>query len=224
MILDNNIDNNFILFKNLYEEISLIRGQVNFNIYMFENGRYDDDCRSKYFRYIIINKNDKTKFICGNLIYLICNIHKITDCYFEYDIKTLYGIIERYKIIKEIINVNDVIIYDLNLIYNYRTNKRPKKKYCLGIVIDKIDFNNKSLIIKDIDFNKFKYENDFYKYIGTYFNVLGTNRHKLYYEVNDEDNIYTRNTTKIVSKNILFIQHAITKSKKENLNNIPILV
>ena len=100
------------LFKKLYQEIANVKVQVSFNNHFFPCGTADDECDSEYYRYILINKKNNKK-LCGNLIWLLQKIDAVIDYNFEYDFGSLYGILERFKIITKMEKIDDVIVYDL---------------------------------------------------------------------------------------------------------------
>lgn len=206
------------LFKSLYQEIANIKVQVNFNTYFFPCGSSDDECDSNYYRYILINKNNNKK-LCGNLIWLLQKIDAVIDYNFEYDFYSLYGILERFKIITKMEKIDGVIIYDLFEAYG------NLERFDM---IKNIEMNGKVLTYNDLDMDKIKDMYGFLYFVSKYFNQIGVNQFRLYYKLKDSErtndldyNIY-RLATK--GKHSMKIQTVINKSRKENYCNLPILV
>jgi hypothetical protein len=206
------------LFKNLYQEIANIRTQVLFNRHFFPDGNADDECDSYYYRYILINKNNNKK-LCGNLIWLIQKIDDVIDYHFDYDIYSLYGILERFKIINKLDKIDGVIVYDLFETYD---------NLIKFDMIKSIEMNNKVMTYNDLNLDKINNLYSFLSFVSKYFNQEGVNQFKLYYKLKKEEftfdldyNIYKLATK---GKNSMRIQTAINKSKKDNYCNLSIMV
>ena len=184
-----------------------IKYDVKFNEKIFDSGRYLDNSKSKCIQYILINQKTNEKII-GNLLYILSNMDNVIDkSNFEYEMTDLYGILERYEIIKNIKKLNDVKIYDFKKIYDIVKNNN----FDVNIIL-----NDKSLDINSLDFKKHNIIgfNDFYEYIGNYFEIDGINCFNLYF----------KNDRYLKPKPITKIQSVINKSKKDNYCNIQISV
>ena len=207
MLTINNDKSTKDLFTKLYEEMKNIKYDVNFNEKIFDSGRYLDCSKSKCIQYILINQKTNEKII-GNLLYILSNMDNIIDkSNFEYEMTDLYGVLERYEIIKNIKKLNDVKIYDFKKIYDIVKNNNFDVN---------IKLNDKSLDINSLDFEKHNIIgfNDFYEYIGNYFNINSIN----YF------NLYFKTERYLKPKPITKIQSVINKSKKDNYCNIQISV
>lgn len=206
------------LFKNLYQEIANIRTQVLFNTHFFPHSNGDDECDGYYYRYILINKNNNKK-LCGNLIWLIQKMDDIIDYNFEYDIYSLYGILERFKIINKLDKIDGVIVYDLFETYDNLTTFD---------MIKNIEMNGASLTYNDLKLDKINNLYSFLSFVGMFFNQQGVNQFKLYYKLKDEERTFDLDYNKYKlatkGKHSIKIQTAINKSKKDNYCNLPIVV
>ena len=198
------------LFKNFYEEMRNIKYDVNFNEKIFDSGRYLDCSKSKCIQYILINEITNEKII-GNLLFILSNIDNIIDkSNFDYEMTDLYSILERYEIIKNIKKINGIKVYDFKKIYDVVKNNNFDVN---------VSLNDKSLDINSLEFEKHNIIgfNDFYEYIGNYFNLYGVNCFNLYFKNTHGDKY-------IKPKPITKIQSVINKSKKDNFCNIQIRV
>jgi hypothetical protein len=207
MLTINNDKSTKDLFEKLYEEMRNIKYDVNFNDKIFDSGRYLDCSKSKCIQYILINQKTNEKII-GNLLYILSNMDNIIDkSNFEYEMTDLYGVLERYEIIKNIKKLNDVKIYDFKKIYDVVKNNNFDVN---------INLNDISLDINSLDFEKHNIIgfNDFYEYIGNYFNIDGINCFNLYFKTDRY----------LKPKPVTKIQSVINKSKKYNYCNIQISV
>ena len=147
-------------------------------------------------------------FDSGRYLDILSNMDNVIDkSNFEYEMTDLYGILERYEIIKNIKKLNDVKIYDFKKIYDIVKNNN----FDVNIIL-----NDKSLDINSLDFKKHNIIgfNDFYEYIGNYFEIDGINCFNLYF----------KNDRYLKPKPITKIQSVINKSKKDNYCNIQISV
>lgn len=206
------------LFKNLYQEIANIRTQVLFNTHFFPNSDADDEYDSYCYRYIMINKKNNRK-LCGNLIWLIQKIDDIVDYNFDYDIFSLYGILERFKIINKLDKIDGLVIYDL---FEYYDNLL---KFSM---IKNIEMNGKIMTYNHLNLNTITDLYSFLIFVGKYFNQMGVNQFKLYYKLKDNekkfDLDYDKYKLATKGKHSIKIQTAINKSKKENYCNLSIIV
>jgi hypothetical protein len=198
------------LFKKFYEEIRNIKYDVNYNEKIFDSGWYLDCSKSKCIQYILFNEVTNEKII-GNLLFILSNIDNIIDkSNFDYKMTDLYGILERYEIIKNIKKINGVRIYDFKKIYDVVSNNNFDVN---------INLNNKLLEVNSLEFEKHNIIgfNDFYEYIGTYFDLWGVNCFNLYFKNTQQENY-------VKPKPITKLQSVINQSKKDNYCNIEIRV
>ena len=210
MLTINNTKNTKELYEKLYRELVKIKYDVNYNHKIFDAGRYLDCSESKCIQYILINEMTNKKII-GNLFYILSNIDNIIEkSYFDYEMNDLYGILERYQVIKNINKINGIKVYDFKKIYEVVKNN--------DIDVN-IRLNGKSLDINSLDLEKHNIIgfNDFFEFIGNYFNLYGVNCFNLYFKTTDQDNY-------IKPKSATKIQGVINKSKKDNFCNIQISV
>ncbi len=218
MLTINNDKSTKDLFTKLYEEIAIIKSQVNYNPYFFPSANVDDEYSTHYYRYIMINKKNNRK-LCGNLIWLIQKIDDIINYKFDYDMYSLYGVIERFKIIKKIEKIEGLVIYDLFETYD---------NLLKFDMIRNIEMNNKIMTYNDLKLDKITDLYEFLGFVGNYFNQLGVNQFKIYYKLKNgehprdlSDENYKLATN---GKHSMKIQTAINKSKKDNYCNLSIVV
>ena len=203
------------LYQSFYEELKSIKYDVTYNVEIFDGGHHLDCSESKLIQYMLINETTNEKLF-GNLLFILSHMDSIIDkSNFTYTMTELYGILERYKIIKNIKKINDIKVYDFKKIYDI------VKNYNFDV---NISFKDKSLDVHSLDIHSLDFEsnnilgfNDFYKYIGNYFQLCGMNYFNLYFNNKDTDN-YIK--PKAVSK----LQNIINKSKKDDFCNTQIKV
>lgn len=141
----------------------LIENELNKIICSYINKSLKKDCFYEYNNwndnnaecdYIIVDANDTSKYIAGNLYMVLVNVSKITNKYykFEYPVYSSYGVLERYKFIHGLFKIKDVNVYVMNKIYDDIKSKRlePKKMLindkCLKID-DMVDIINDKIYI-----------------------------------------------------------------------------
>jgi hypothetical protein len=159
--------------------------------------------------YVIVDANDTSKYIAGNLYMVLVNVNKIVNKYynFEYPLYSSYGVIERYKIINGLIKIKDVNVYVMNKIFDDITSKRLEPKEML--------INNKSLKIdRLVDIiNDKKYVWKFKNEIVNFFNIkVRCNLTEDYYTITD--NMYK------VNFNGFDLKKIVNESKKQNFKDI----
>ncbi len=115
----------------------LLKKDCFYDFYTWENNNAECD-------YVIVDSNDTTKYIAGNLYRILINIDKIINKYynFEYPLYSSYGVLERYKIINGIIKISGIDVYVINKIYDDIKSKRLEPKKML--------INNKCLKINEL--------------------------------------------------------------------------
>jgi hypothetical protein len=159
--------------------------------------------------YIIVDANDTTKYIAGNLYMVLVNVSKITNKYYkcEYPVYSAYGVLERYKIVNGICKVNGVNVYVMNKIFDDISSKRLEPK--------EIILNNKCLKIDELVeiINDKKYVWNFKDHLVKYFNINVRC-------VLTEDNYTITDNMYKVNFNGFDLKKIVNDSKKQNFKDI----
>ena len=159
--------------------------------------------------YVIVDANDTSKYIAGNLYMVLVNVSRIINKYykFEYPLYSAYGVLERYKIINGLIKINGVNVYVMNKIYDDITSKRLEPKEML--------INNKCLKIDELVeiINDKKYIWKFKDEIVKYFNI------KVRCVLTEDNYTITDNMYK-VNFNGFDLKKIVNESKKQNFKDI----
>jgi len=196
----------------------LIENEINKIICKDINKSLKKDCFYEYNNwdnnnaecdYVIVDANDTSKYIAGNLYMVLVNVNRIINKYynFDYPLYSAYGVLERYKIINGIIKINSVNVYVMNKIYDDITSKRLEPKEMI--------INNKCLKIDELVeiINEKKYIWNFKDEVVKYFNI---NVKCILTEDNYTitDNIYK------VNFNGFDLKKIVNESKRQNFKDI----
>ncbi len=196
----------------------LIENEINKIICKDINKSLKKDCFYEYNNwdnnnaecdYVIVDANDTSKYIAGNLYMVLVNVNRIINKYynFDYPLYSAYGVLERYKIINGIIKINGVNVYVMNKIYDDITSKRLEPKEMI--------INNKCLKIDELVeiINEKKYIWNFKDEVVKYFNI---NVKCILTEDNYTitDNIYK------VNFNGFDLKKIVNESKRQNFKDI----
>lgn len=159
--------------------------------------------------YIVVDANDTSKYIAGNLYMVLVNINRIVEKYYEfnYPLYSAYGVLERYKIINGLVKINNVNVYVMNKIYDDITSERLEPKEML--------INNKCLKIDDLVeiIKNQKYSWNFKKEIVKYFKIrVECNLTEDYYIITDD--MYK------VNLNGFDLKKIVNESKKHNFKDM----
>ena len=159
--------------------------------------------------YIVVDANDTTKYIAGNLYMVLVNLNRIVRKYYKFSspLYTAYGVMERYKVLSGIINIDGVNVYDMK---NYYDDIRIQRTIAKDLTI-----NNKCLKLTEL-LDKVVEIKSFYKfkiYIIKHFNI------KVRCDLIDDCYNFTDETYNVYFNGI-DLKKIVNESKKQNFKDV----
>lgn len=206
------------LITELYQYLQKYKCRYDYDDLTYDGRTHINIITSYYgLEYCVSHKNTGRTYT-GNMYYILSNIDRLfendVEHNFIYDTKSVYGMVERYAVIKQIVKIDDLIVYDLKQIFTDLINHQSKTVIELGG--KKMELSNELI-------ETFKHLYCFKKFFCKYFNIINHRINCIYYMYCVcEDNLdlqYINGTKYVKPKSHTHIKFMLKRCLKSKYNN-----